>query len=40
VRRFDVNAADNLLTGARKKIELLRTREAAVATRVLEIVSV
>ncbi len=39
-RRFDVNAADNLLTEARKKIELLRAREAAVATRLLEIVSV
>jgi Flp pilus assembly protein TadD len=38
-RRFDVSAADNLLSEARKKIELLRAREAAVAARLLEIVS-
>jgi hypothetical protein len=37
-RRFDASAADHLLSEARKKIEL-RAREAAVAARLLEIVS-
>jgi Flp pilus assembly protein TadD len=39
-RRFDANAADNLLSEAGKKIKLLRSREAAVAARLREIVSV
>jgi Flp pilus assembly protein TadD len=38
-RRFDPQAADNLLGEARKKIHQLRPREAAVAARLLEVVS-
>jgi Flp pilus assembly protein TadD len=38
-RRFDASAADHLLSEAQKKIGQLRSREAAVAARLLEVVS-
>ena len=38
-RRFDPNAADRLLNEAQATIKGLRSREAAVAARLLEIVS-
>lgn len=38
-RRFDSTAADNLLNDAREKLKTLRSREAAVAARLCEVVS-
>ena len=38
-RRFDASAAERLVSDARERIKLLRPREAAVAGRLLEIVS-
>ena len=38
-RRFDSSAADHLLNDAREKLKTLRSREAAVAARLLEVVS-